>query len=187
MRQRNIKKLSSVGFRGTYFPDVVEKGMDSHSRIRQPAPGPSFYCDNNVHRLGRSLRMLGYDTLLFGAGPDDELRKLRNDSGRILLSRDSDFLQEENTLVVSCDDYWEQLEIVVKHYSLDVKSHRYSLCLNCNQPIEPVSVREYADEVPAWLVQSGGPLWQCPGCRKLYWAGSHLEHMDARFDALSRM
>ena len=130
--------------------------------------------------------MLGYDTLLFGDGPDDELRKLRDESGRILLSRDSDFLQEQNTLVVSCDDYWEQLKRVVEHYSLDIKKYRYSLCLNCNQPITSVSVKEYAEQVPPWLVESDGPLWQCPGCEKLYWVGSHLKRMEARFDSLSQ-
>ena len=158
--------------------------MDSPSRIRHPAPGPAFYCDNNVHRLGRTLRMLGYDTLLFGSGPDDELRRLRDETGRKLLSRDSDFLNEENTLVVSCDDYWSQLEIVVKHYSLDIKSYRYSLCLDCNQAIIPVSVSKHAGKIPEWLVRCDGPLWQCSDCLKLYWAGSHLDHMEARFDSL---
>lgn len=155
--------------------------------LRTTAPGPRFYCDNNVHRLGRSLRMLGYDTLLYGAGSDDELRARRRQTGRLLLSRDSDFLGEVDSFVVTSDDHLEQLRSVVKHYQLDVESYRYSLCLECNEPIQAVPAADHAHSIPSRLLENGEPLWQCPGCRKLYWAGSHLDRMNARFDALVQL
>lgn len=158
--------------------------MESDIVWRLSAPAPKFYCDNNVHRLGRSLRMLGYDTLFFGAGPDDELRALRDSTCRILLSRDSDFFGEARSFVVTSDLYMEQLEAVVREFGLDISAYRYSLCLNCNRSIREVSVSDFSQEVPGWLVDEGAPLWQCPDCLKLYWSGSHLEHMDARFDGL---
>lgn len=151
---------------------------------RLSAPDPTFYCDNNVHRLGRSLRMLGYDTLLFGDGPDTELRALRDSTGRILLTRDSDFEGEDRTLVLSNDAYLQQLKRVVSEYQLDFTSFRYSLCLECNTAILETESCLHADNLPAWVVNEGHPLWQCPGCRKLYWAGSHLDRMNERFDKL---
>lgn len=155
-------------------------------RSRISAPGPTFYCDNNVHRLGRSLRMLGYDTLLFGDGEDDELRRLRNESGRILLTRDSDFENESNTLILTSDIYLEQLKTVVTVFELDVNTYRYSICLECNTVIHSTDPFAHAQDVPDWVVAEGHPLWQCPECRKLYWAGSHLERMDQRFEELFR-
>jgi uncharacterized protein with PIN domain len=128
--------------------------------------------------------MLGYDTLLFGDGPDDELRVLRQETGRTLLSRDSDFLGEPHTLVLTSDNHHEQLKNVVHSYSLDTSSYRYSLCLVCNQPIQRVRAEDYAESVPIWVVKEAKPLWRCPGCEKLYWAGSHLNRMDDRFDRL---
>ena len=151
---------------------------------RTPAPGPAFYCDNNVHRLGRALRMLGYDTLLFGDGEDDELRHLRDRSGRILLTRDSDFEAEEHTLLLSSDVYLEQLRTVAETFELDVETYRYTLCLECNVTILPVETKDFADAVPEWVVKEERALWQCPDCLRLYWAGSHLDRMDERFERL---
>ena len=158
--------------------------LPDHSLLRVPATGPSFYCDNNVHRLGRSLRMLGYNTLYYGEGPDDELRRLRDETGRFLLSRDSDFLGEENSFVVSSDFHLDQLREVVLHLKLDIVSHRYSLCLECNQAIVTVDVLDYQREVPDWVVREQKALWRCSDCGKLYWVGSHLRRMDERFDGL---
>ena len=153
---------------------------------RTPAPGPAFYCDNNVHRLGHTLRMLGYDTLLFGDGEDDELRRLRDQSGRILLTRDSDFEAEESTLLLSSDVYLDQLKTVAEAFELDVETYRYTLCLECNVTILPVDTRSFAGQVPEWVVEEKRPLWQCPDCLRLYWAGSHLDRMDERFERLFR-
>lgn len=157
-------------------------GTENGRRI--PAPSPIFYCDNNVHRLGRSLRMLGYDTLCFGAGPDAELRALRDQTGRILLSRDSDFEGETNSLVVTSDLYMEQLKTVIVAFDLDIHTYRYSLCLECNRPIQRVKIEEHAEEAPEWLSTQNEPLWQCPDCKRLFCAGSHLNHMNDRFDNL---
>ena len=158
--------------------------MDSHSSLRVPASGPRFYCDNNVHRLGRSLRMLGYDTLLFGAGSDDELRTLVRESGRILLTRDSDFEGEERAHVLSSDHHTEQLKAVAATFKLDVATHRYTLCLDCNVTIESVEPTLHANSVPGWVIRENHQVWQCPACRKLFWAGSHLKRMDDKFDRL---
>lgn len=129
--------------------------------------------------------MLGYDTLFFGAGPDETLRRLRDESGRFLLTRDSDFCGEARTLVLQSDVYLEQLQGVVRSLQLDPYSHRYSLCIECNQAIRAVgNSTVHVGSVPEWVIREEHPLWQCPGCQKLYWAGSHLERMDERFDGL---
>ena len=150
----------------------------------QPAPGPRFYADNNVHRLGRGLRTLGYDTKLYGEGTDNVLRGLCRDDQRMLLSCDSDFLGEKGALVLSSDNWQKQLVEVVRTYNLDPHSYRYSLCLACNRPVHRASPSQHPDDVPAWVLEQNAELWRCPDCRRLFWAGSHLEHMNERYDRL---
>ena len=150
----------------------------------QPAPEPRFYADNNVHRLGRGLRTLGYDTKLYGEGPDDRLREFCKDENRILLSCDADFEGESGALVLISDDWQEQLKIVVLRFSLDPVNYRYSLCLNCNCRVHRADPYHYSEQVPAWVHEENSPLWRCPQCRRLFWAGSHLERMNARYDKL---
>jgi uncharacterized protein with PIN domain len=150
----------------------------------QPAPSPRFYADNNVHRLGRGLRTLGYDTELYGQGSDNELRRRCHQQGRILLSRDSDFANELNAFVLETDRWQEQLQLVVRVFRLDSRSYRYSLCLNCNRPVHKAIVQDYASMVPDWVLSDQAPLWRCSRCRRLFWAGSHLDDMNERYDRL---
>ncbi len=150
----------------------------------RPAPGPKFYADNNVHRLGRGLRTLGYDTKLYGEGTDNVLRGLCRDEQRMLLSCDSDFLGEDQALVLASDDWQKQLVEVVRVFGLDFRNYRYSLCLNCNSLVHRANPREYPEDVPAWVLDQEAPLWRCPECRRLFWAGSHLDRMNHRYDRL---
>lgn len=98
----------------------------------EPAPATKFYADNNVHRRGRALRTLGYDTKLFGEGPDETLCRLAAEEGRIVLSCDFDFANNQQALVLQSVDWQQQLKVVVRTFKLDPHSFRYSLCLNCN-------------------------------------------------------
>lgn len=156
----------------------------SEVRWRKPAPSPRFFADNNVHRLGRGLRTLGYDTRLYGDGTDDVLRKLCREEGRILLSCDSDFAGQPDCLVLDSDRWQAQLQQVVRVFRLDPTSYRYSLCLECNQPVHSAVPTAHVGQVPDWVIEQTAPLWRCPGCSRLFWAGSHLESMNARYDRL---
>lgn len=165
--------------------EVERSGMmPTTSQWSAPAPSPKFYADNNVHRLGRGLRTLGYDTKLYGEGTDDVLRDLCRDEGRWLLSCDSDFLGEANAVVLESVDWQVQLQAVVRHFQLDPHSYRYSLCLNCNCSVYTVEPTNHVGQVPDWVVATDDPLWRCPECERLFWAGGHLERMNARYDSL---
>lgn len=152
--------------------------------FHQPAPHPKFYADNNVHRLGRGLRTLGYDTRLYGRGSDQMLRAHARQEGRILLSCDSDFAADSFALVLDSDDWQTQLRTVVRTFELDTRSYRYSLCLSCNTAVHSTIPNLWQGRIPEWVIAQNAPLWLCPHCRRLFWAGSHLEHMNARYDKL---
>ena len=156
----------------------------SEPTFSQPAPHPRFYADNNVHRLGRGLRTLGYDTKLYGRGSDQLLRQLCHLERRILLSCDSDFAGDQQTLVLETGDWQAQLQMVARTFKLDTNTYRYSLCLNCNTPIHTTDPRQWQNQVPDWVIEQTAPLWRCPKCLRLFWAGSHLDHMNARYDNL---
>lgn len=156
----------------------------SEPTFSQPAPHPRFYADNNVHRLGRGLRTLGYDTKLYGQGSDQVLRQLCHQERRILLSCDSDFAGDPQALVLETDDWQAQLQMVARVFQLDTNTYRYSLCLNCNTPVHTTDPRQWQARVPDWVIEQNAPLWRCPQCSRLFWAGSHLDHMNARYDSL---
>src|SRR5690606_33861208 len=54
---------------------------------------PAFLADAHLGGLARRLRLLGFDTILAGATPDELLAELADGDGRILLSRDRELLK----------------------------------------------------------------------------------------------
>tara|TARA_Y100000031_G_C8044585_1_gene303324 strand:+ start:416 stop:568 length:153 start_codon:yes stop_codon:yes gene_type:complete len=48
-----------------------------------------FIVDNNAGKLARWLRMMGYDTLFFGAGDDSRMVRTALTEGRVILTRDN--------------------------------------------------------------------------------------------------
>jgi uncharacterized protein with PIN domain len=60
---------------------------------------PRFIADQNVGKLGRWLRMLGFDTLLFDGPDDGEILRLALEQVRVILTRDTHIM--ERRLVTS--------------------------------------------------------------------------------------
>ena len=55
--------------------------------------GPKFIADENVGKLTRSLRMLGFDTIFFFGGSDAQMVSLALEQQRIILTRDTHVLK----------------------------------------------------------------------------------------------
>ena len=56
---------------------------------------PRFIADQNVGRLSRWLRMLGFDTLFFDGRDDGEMVRLALDEGRVILTRDTHIMERK--------------------------------------------------------------------------------------------
>jgi uncharacterized protein with PIN domain len=61
----------------------------------------------------------------------------------------------------------------------------FSRCVLCNLPLESADDGERARLPPA-VRRRPGLINVCPGCRRLYWEGSHVERMRSRLAGFSR-
>ncbi|MFC1984789.1 Mut7-C RNAse domain-containing protein, partial [Chloroflexota bacterium] len=52
-----------------------------------------FIVDNNVGKLTRWLRMMGYDTLFFDGEDDWQMVRIALDEGRVMLTRDTQIMK----------------------------------------------------------------------------------------------
>ncbi len=148
------------------------------------ADAPKFVADGNVGRLARRLRMLGFDARFAHPVADDELVAIAHREGRVLLTRDTYIFHrrvvfdgEVKALLITRDDVREQLRQVLHYLDLHPPFALFSRCLECNEPLEPASPAEVQDEVPPFVLRTQSAFTRCPRCRRVYWPGTHRDHM----------
>jgi len=153
---------------------------------------PRFVADGNVGRLARRLRMLGFDALFAHPIADDELVAIAAREGRVLLTRDTYIFHrrvvfdgEVRALLITKDDVREQLRQVIRALNLRPPFAVFSRCLECNEPLAPATREEVASEVPPYILRTQPAFTRCPRCRRVYWAGTHREHMLREVEGLA--
>jgi len=153
-----------------------------------PAGPPRFLVDTMLGRLATWLRLLGYDAAYF-RGPDTELVARARRESRILLTRDSRLPGGRRLpphLLVQSDRVGPQLAEVVAAFGLDLRRPAERRCPRCNQPLLSRERAAVADRVPEYVWSHQEAFWGCPGCGRIYWAGSHRRRIDEVIAALTR-
>lgn len=140
-----------------------------------PLP-PAFFADAQLGRLARYLRLLGLDTR-YEEGVDDADLVLRaRDERRVVLSRDRRLLMRR-AVEIGChvrdDAPLRQLAQVGYRYDLRHWLRPFSRCMQCNGPLSPVAKAQVIDRLPPATRLHYHEFWQCDGCGRLYWKGSH--------------
>jgi hypothetical protein len=143
---------------------------------------PSFIADAHLGGLARLLRMLGFDTLFENAYTDRQILQLIVRERRILLTRDRELLKCRDVsrgCFVRALKAETQLNEVAARYALARHARPFTLCLHCNVRLEAAPPDEVARQVPAPIASRYTSFAHCPGCNRIYWEGSHWEHMRA--------
>lgn len=142
-----------------------------------------FICDDNLGKLAKWLKTLGYDTLFFDSIEDGELVSRALKENRVVLSRDTHLSRfklklGERLLHIENDKPLEQLKQVVKHFELKPdKKLFFSRCLLCNQVLEKVEKERIKDRLYPYVYQTQDNFVHCPKCDRIYWSATHVEKM----------
>ena len=145
-----------------------------------------FFADDMVGKLARYLRLSGYDCAYEKSIPDDELVRRAVNEDRLIVTRDTRLKErypEAPVYVLSSEDPREQLFRLRNALGLDLRKGLFSRCLECNELIQPVDKSEVAGRVPPHVYRTRLEFWQCPGCGRVYWAGTHHERMRRRLES----
>lgn len=143
-----------------------------------------FIVDNNVGKLARWLRVIGYDTLLFKEKDDSKMIELALNEGRVILTRDTQITKRRlvtdgklKAILIKHDEPKAQLRETVKALNLNYYFRPFSLCLECNQMLIPRSREEVQNLVPPHVFETQEQYMECPSCRRIYWQGTHWQAM----------
>ncbi len=143
-------------------------------------------------RLGRWLRLMGQDAANPGDADDQQLMEMAKAENRTLLTRDRRLAEACSKAGISCilihsAHLEDQLkEIASRGISLELKPLR---CTICNYPLRKTEAGErgvgemMSSEIGAGERDSSEKeIWQCEGCNKLYWEGSHWRNIEKSLD-----
>lgn len=157
--------------------------MDTSDR----AAAHRFVVDAMLGRLAHWLRAMGYDTAYLGPADDQRLLAMARAEGRILVTRDGKLaaLAGFRGCLIRTDEIDAQLAEAVRTLGLSPPDTAWlSRCLECNTPLEPRDRQTVRGLVPERIFAIHAEFRGCPGCGRLYWAGSHADRMVARLTEL---
>jgi len=169
------------------LPIIPPLDVTKPSQLRpEPLAGPYFVVDINVAKLGRWLRMLGFDALI-PANHDDAFLAATAAAGRILLTRDRRLLKRRQVVfgrLVRHGDPTAQLREVISFYGLGGQERPFTRCLRCNAKLEPVAKEEILPRLEPLTRKYYSRFKHCPSCDQVYWAGSHRQKMEGLITAV---
>ncbi len=147
----------------------------------------TFMVDFNVRKLTKYLRLLGFQTVTDEGVPDEEIAAIASKSNKIILTRDIGLLKRKNVIYgyfLRSANAEEQIIEVIKRYDLLPKIMPFSLCLVCNGRVTSVEKSVVLDKLPVLISEEYKEFFQCEGCQKAYWKGSHFVNMQKIIDNL---
>jgi len=146
-----------------------------------------FFADNNVGKLAKWLRMMGYDTRFFNGSDDSHMVAIALAESRVILTRDTQIMKRRlvtsgqlKAILIQGDEAEQQMRQVIDSLKLDCQFKPFTICLECNQPLLPRSKEQVKDLVPPYVFQTQVQYMECPTCHRIYWRGTHWQAMTEK-------
>jgi len=149
--------------------------------------GIKFIVDNNVGKLAKWLRIMGYDTVFFNAEDDSNMIATALAEGRVVLTRDTQIMKRRvvtsgqlKAILIESDKPEQQKHQVIATLNLDCQYRPFTICLECNHPLLEKSKQQVEDLVPPYVFQTQSQFMECPACHRIYWRGTHWQAMTKK-------
>lgn len=144
---------------------------------------PRFAVDVMLGKLAKWLRILGFDAAYSTAWQIPGLIDAARIEGRTILSRNTVLVNRIPAsipyLFIKNDSFWHQLQEVVSHFRLVPDPARFfTRCSLCNSLLIPLPPERVAGRVPEYVLRTQAHFSHCPGCRRIYWNGTHRKRAE---------
>jgi len=148
-----------------------------------------FIVDNNVGKLAKWLRIMGYDALLFKEEDDGKMVKVALSQNRVILTKDTQIMRRRlvttgrlKAILIKDDEPKAQLRQIADTLCLDYQFRPFSICLECNQSLVERNKDEVRDLVPSHVFETQSLYMECPSCHRIYWRGTHWQAMSRELE-----
>ena len=153
---------------------------------------PKFIVDAMCGRLAKWLRFLGYNTLYYKKGNDKQLLKLAIQEGRILITKDTEFIKHKKLHKIifikannTEDQFLEVIKWIITNGFNPPKVHLFpTRCIVCNGEIKKVCKKHIVGLVPDYIFETKTNFHKCNKCHRIYWEGSHTARLKNKLNSL---
>jgi uncharacterized protein with PIN domain len=163
------------------YPTLRSLNLSPFTHLQPRSEGEMrFVLDTHLGKLAGHLRMLGFDSLYRNDCQDEELAHISASQQRTLLSRDRGLLKHSivtHGYLVRETRPEQQVVEVVKRFDLSRLIAPFRRCLHCNSLLRPVAKAVINDRLLPDTKQRYHQFHLCPDCDRVYWKGSHYQHM----------
>jgi uncharacterized protein with PIN domain len=162
-----------------------------------------IYVDAMLGKLGRTLRILGYDTLI--ADPklsDKAIMETVLKEKRILITGDKEFFNKmrkqkyhdkeptiavlinEKTVMNQLASLFTQLKLEPELLETSNSEKFIKRCSICNSKVTKVEKNKIKELINPGTYKRFNSFWLCSNsqCQKIYWIGSHWKNILTTFD-----
>jgi len=142
---------------------------------------PKFFCDEQLGKLARWLRIIGQDAAFERKINDRDLIEKARAEGRIVLTRDRKLpaLDASIEVHVLAENYpAHQLREVVELFRERIEIRVFSRCAVCNHGVEAAGREEVKDLVPDFVYRTQERFTRCPVCGRIYWRATHQGRVE---------
>lgn len=132
-----------------------------------------------VLKLGKYMRIPGYDAVWEPALRTHELIVRANAEGRVFLTRNrripAQYPAPVRRLNIQSSDPVEQVHEVLRAFNLQPGDRVFSKCIRCNVFLEPVADKSDIEPfVHPNVFARRDRFFRCPRCDTVFWKGSHV-------------
>ena len=146
-----------------------------------------FLLTNELGRLAKWLRILGFDS-------DYSVNKNRSEliikslrEGRIILTRDRKMspVSGVRLLRIEHDCVRDQLRQTVEELGIDLEDAAlFSRCVICNKELKETKKEKIKNKVPEYVYNTQEEFVICPECKRVYWHGTHWGNVRRLLDTI---
>jgi uncharacterized protein with PIN domain len=136
-----------------------------------------FICDNTLGKLIKYLRVLGFDTV--SISNLNMLNKYKNPVGSpLLFTKRTKTISYQPTIFVQSNRIQEQIKEIEDSIKPFINDKDFmTRCIECNTLLESTGKEDIEARVPEYIYHHQEVFKVCPSCKKVYWEGTHTEHM----------
>ena len=149
-----------------------------------------FLVDQNVGKLTKWLRLLGYDAVFFTGDDDNQMVKQALNENRILITRDTAIRRRKvalsgqlTVITFETEDAETQMQQLIAGLSLIEDSQPLSRCLEDNALLHSIDKTDVEKRVPTHTFKTQDEFMECPACGRVYWRGTHWQALERRLNS----
>ncbi|MGC9796647.1 Mut7-C RNAse domain-containing protein [Fervidobacterium riparium] len=132
-------------------------------------------CDLTVVKLGKKLRILGYDVEIVKSSnmaTIENVVKTKNIK-KLLITKSRELARKLSGILVLSNNVSEQIEEVLSKIQSTARGN--PRCSECNAELIECSKEDIVGKVPTYIFESFERFKHCPKCGKIFWEGSHFQ------------